>query len=320
MDGRLCNRVSSLQLSIPDILHTFACKRKRGMKLKSDEPMLQLSSVCMLADKVTLLLPAEFDTLLGRNMTGCHVFVLLSRGELLVEVNGKEWKMQGASLLDMMDWASLRVLHVSSDLYAYCLMPGREFTDEALANLKPCPDSYLVNRFYRPVLPLSVQECGTLERQVLLLASVLGNPTHCYRQELACVYFRSFMLELGNIAFVRMKENGAVSSALGRRDAIMMAFVRLVRQHFRTEHLVDFYARELGVSSKHLTRIIKEVMGKTPHDVICHELIQHSLVLLRMDRLSIQGIATDLHFSDQASFSKFFKKWTGLTPGEYRKR
>ncbi|MDO4181931.1 MAG: AraC family transcriptional regulator [Bacteroidales bacterium] len=28
-------------------------------------------------------------------------------------------------------------------------------------------------------------------------------------------------------------------------------------------------------------------------------------------------IAADLHFSDRASFCKFFKKWTGMTPGEY---
>lgn len=274
---------------------------------------------CTLADRVTLLLPSEFAWLTGRDITGCHVFILVSQGELRVEVNGKEQMMAAASLLDLMDWASLRLLHASPDLRAYCLMPGREFTNDALANFKPCPDSYLVNRFYTPVLPLSAQECEVLERQFLLLASALGNPAHCYRQELACTYFKSFMLELGNITLARMAEDNASPSALSRRDALMMEFIRLVRQHFREEHLVDFYARELGVSSKHLSRIIKEVMGKTPHDVICHELIQHALVWLKADKLSIQGIAADLHFSDQASFCKFFKKWTGMTPGEYRK-
>lgn len=128
------------------------------------------------------------------------------------------------------------------------------------------------------------------------------------------------MLELGNMAFARLKGDNVHSSALSKRDVIMVSFIRLVRQYFRTEHLVDFYARELGISSKHLSRIIKEVMGKTPHDVICHELIQYAMTLLKADKFSIQGIAADLHFSDQASFCKFFKKWTGMTPGEYRKK
>lgn len=288
--------------------------------MNSKEPMLQFSPACVLADKVTLVLPSEFDKLVGRSIVGRHLFILVSQGTLQAEVNGKEYEMSECSLLDMMDWAGFRVLHVSADLRAYCLLPGREFTNESLANFKPCPDSYLVNRFYSPVLSLSRQECETLERQYLLLASALGNPSHCYRQELACVYFKSFMLELGNIAFARLKGDNALPSALGKRDVIMISFVRLVRQHFQTEHLVDFYARELGISSKHLSRIIKEVMGKTPHDVICHELVQHAMTLLKVDKFSIQGIAADLHFSDQASFCKFFKKWTGMTPGEYRVR
>ncbi|MDO4180555.1 MAG: AraC family transcriptional regulator [Bacteroidales bacterium] len=288
--------------------------------MNPQELMLQSSPACVLAGKVTLVLPSEFEKLVGRDITGCHLFILVSQGKLQVVVNGKEHEMPECSLLDMMDWADFRVLHASADLRAYCLLPGREFTNESLANFKPCPDSYLVNRFYSPVLSLSREECEILERQFLLLASALGNPTHCYRQELACVYFKSFMLELGNIAFARLKGKNALPSALSKRDVVMVSFIRLVRQHFRTEHLVDFYANELGISSKHLSRIIKEVMGKTPHDVICHELIQYAMTLLKADKFSIQGIAADLHFSDQASFCKFFKKWTGMTPGEYRVR
>lgn len=288
--------------------------------MKQKELMLHFSPSCVLADKVVLVLPSEFGRLKGKDIAGCHVFILVGQGTLRVELNGKEQEMKGASLLDMMDWANICMLHASDDLCAYCLLPNRDFTNESLANLRPCPDSYLVNRFYRPVLSLSEREYKVLERQILLLASALGNPSHTYRHELSCVYFKSFMLELGEITIVRQKENNTGAMAMGKRDVIMMAFIRLVRQHFQREHNVDFYVRQLGVSSKHLSRIIKEVMGKTPHDVICYELIQHAITLLKADKLSIQGIASDLHFSDQSSFCKFFKKWTGMPPGEFRQR
>jgi AraC family transcriptional regulator, transcriptional activator of pobA len=41
--------------------------------------------------------------------------------------------------------------------------------------------------------------------------------------------------------------------------------------------------------------------------------------LLKNASLSIAQIAEELHFSDQFSFSKFFKRESGLTPSEYRK-
>lgn len=40
--------------------------------------------------------------------------------------------------------------------------------------------------------------------------------------------------------------------------------------------------------------------------------------LLALSEFSIQQIATELHFSDQASFSKFFKRWAGISPLEFR--
>jgi AraC-like DNA-binding protein len=40
--------------------------------------------------------------------------------------------------------------------------------------------------------------------------------------------------------------------------------------------------------------------------------------LLRDTRLQVQQIAASLHFSTAANFATAFRRWTGITPSEYR--
>ena len=79
------------------------------------------------------------------------------------------------------------------------------------------------------------------------------------------------------------------------------------------------YADRLNVSPAHLTRMVKEVTDKTASEWIADSLVNEIKFLLHHPGNSIQAIASEVRFSDQAALSKFFKKHTGMTPGEYRK-
>lgn len=273
----------------------------------------------VLADRLLLVSPQEFRRLARRRITDSHVFILVCNGSLTVSVNGTDHEMRACSFLDVLDWAELSVGHTSDDLRAWCMMPGFDFTRGALKSLKPFPGTYMLNRIYRPVLSISAQDCATLEKQFLLIESAVSATSHCYRLELAQTYFKSMMLELGNIARQYSNEGQPDAITLSKRDMIMMGFMKLVHQYYEREHNVDFYAGRLCVSSKHLSRVISEVMGRTPHDIICNELLHKAMEQLKDNKMPIQEISTSLHFSDQASFCKFFKKHTGVSPSEYRK-
>ena len=96
--------------------------------------------------------------------------------------------------------------------------------------------------------------------------------------------------------------------------------MKLVSKHFAKEHHIEFYADSLCISIKHLTRVIKEMIGKTPHTVICDEITHQAMTLLEDDSISIGEIAETLHLSDQASFCKFFKKQKKISPMAYRRQ
>lgn len=89
--------------------------------------------------------------------------------------------------------------------------------------------------------------------------------------------------------------------------------------HYQESHEVCYYADLQCLSSKYFSTMIKEATGSGPIEWIARVLCQKAQVLLQSRKdMTIQNIAYQLGFSDQAVFSRFFKKHTGHTPTEYR--
>lgn len=278
------------------------------------------SSAYTLANKVLLVTPAEIGRLEGLNLHDCRIFLLVSAGSLTLEIGDKPCEMKACSFLDLLEGVTVRLVHASPDLRAYALLPNYEFASESLKSLKPGPENYFLERLHVPILSISEEENNTLEKQMKLLETSLGELNHAYREELAMVYFKSFMLEVGNLMLTHTEELQEKAATLGKRDLVMMEFMRLVWKHFETEHGIDFYADKLCISNKHLARIVKETLAKTPHQVICDELLHRAMALLEDDKVPVGQIAEQLHFSDQAAFCKFFKKQMKMSPMAYRKK
>lgn len=236
-----------------------------------------------------------------------------------MSVNGKEYEMRACSLLDLLDGASVRILFTSPGLQAYCLLPSFKFTNESMNGFKPGPESYFQDRLYLPVIHISKKESSALEIQLQAMERALSDVEHSYRQDLVRTYFKLFLLELGNITLKQQKGSMQSDTAFNRKDIITIDFLRLLWKHFRTERNIDFYAEKLHISPKHLSRTVKAVLGQSPHKIICKELVQYASSLLKENNLSILEISESLRFSEQAAFCKFFKKHTGVAPGQYRK-
>lgn len=84
--------------------------------------------------------------------------------------------------------------------------------------------------------------------------------------------------------------------------------------------MVSFYASELCISQQYLNRIIKGQTEKTASEWICNSLVGEIAKMLEFTNNSMQQIAIELNFPDQATLSKFFKHQTGYSLTEYRKK
>ena len=90
-----------------------------------------------------------------------------------------------------------------------------------------------------------------------------------------------------------------------------------VSEHFAEDLTLDEAAEYVGFSKYHFTRLFKEYTGMTFYDHLVSKRVQAAQKLLGTDA-SITDISFRTGFNSLTSFSRSFRKYTGLSPSEYR--
>ncbi len=94
-----------------------------------------------------------------------------------------------------------------------------------------------------------------------------------------------------------------------------------LKQHFREHRDVGFYAEQACLSTKHFSTVVKQETGHTASYWIHHHIAVEAKMLLHVRRdLSVQAIADLLGFEDQATFSRYFRRETGMSPTIFREK
>lgn len=109
------------------------------------------------------------------------------------------------------------------------------------------------------------------------------------------------------------------SESSSRQHELYGRFISLVKQHYRTEREVSYYAAKLCVSTRYLSTISRTVSGRSAKMQIDYMVILEIKLLLQNTTLSVQEIAYRLHFPDQSYLGRFFRKHTGISPSQFRK-
>lgn len=78
-------------------------------------------------------------------------------------------------------------------------------------------------------------------------------------------------------------------------------------------------AEHLALNPSYVSKMFKEHIGKGFTEYLTDYKVKKSKELLVNTDLKIQDICTEMGYSNSYYFIKIFKKYTGLTPGEYRK-
>ncbi len=105
---------------------------------------------------------------------------------------------------------------------------------------------------------------------------------------------------------------------LSSADRTTIEYLGLIFKHIREQKTVLFYASQMGISPKHLSETVKQSSGYTAGQIIDSTLLAEAKILLANHQYNINKSAQELGFSDQYSFSKFFKRMMGISPSEYK--
>ena len=92
-----------------------------------------------------------------------------------------------------------------------------------------------------------------------------------------------------------------------------------ISAHFDSQISLASIADEVGLSRYRLAHLVKEFTGRTVSQIIQEVRINHAQQLLMRTNRNCAEIAADVGFSDQSSFTKYFKRLTGTTPTRFRR-
>jgi len=101
-------------------------------------------------------------------------------------------------------------------------------------------------------------------------------------------------------------------------DTTIIKFKQLIEENFTKEKNVSPYAEMLNMNPSCLNELAKRTTGITAGELIRNRVIDETKKLLYSSKMSGKEIAYELGFDDPAYFSRFFKKYTGITLKEFR--
>lgn len=96
-------------------------------------------------------------------------------------------------------------------------------------------------------------------------------------------------------------------------------FRSLLEKEFLNYRTVEAYTKMLKISSGFLNKICRQFSGFSAQQMIHHKMISEIKKQLYQNK-STKEIAYEFGFSDPSNFNRFFKKLTGTTPLQYRKK
>jgi AraC family transcriptional activator of pobA len=127
------------------------------------------------------------------------------------------------------------------------------------------------------------------------------------------VLLLQLLITIGRLGF----EDRAVKLT-SHNYALARNFDKLLEQHVGSLKLPREYAELLFITPNHLNAVCNEIFGKAAGEVIRDRIILEAKRLMVNRELSISEIAYKLNFSDNSYFSKFFRKYAGMPPEDFR--
>lgn len=124
----------------------------------------------------------------------------------------------------------------------------------------------------------------------------------------------SWFAELIKKAF-QVKDSFAVSP----NSAYVSQAISYIHRHYSDDISLSTVAAAIGISSSYLSKQFKEDLGLGFADYLCNYRIEKAMALLIETDASNKNVAQMCGFSDDAYFSRVFKRTAGITPKEYRR-
>lgn len=271
---------------------------------KIDLPEDVLTGV--LTDSVILNLYAHFPCRIK-----AEIVVLCKKGDIDASINLVDYHVSDNSFLVVLPGSIFQVNQIRGDVEIY--FAG--FSSDFLRSLNPVKSlldiTYTIK--HNPVVPLK-EEMVELIEDYFKLGIRTKEHFSLENRELSRHLYYCLIYAISSLYSNRKVDTGNLSPA----ERISQDFGQLVLDHYTKEKNVAFYASKLGITAAYLSTIVKQTTGRTCMEIISNMVIMDAKAQLKSTNLPIYQIADSLNFNNVSFFGKYFKRYVGVSPQEYR--
>ena len=248
----------------------------------------------------------------SRQLPGCMI-ILCTEGTCTLQIHLSEYTLEKDSVAVIFPEIFCKMSEVSEDCRFTYILFSKELvnhTDVFTHTIEYTP--YI---FEQPVIHLRPEISEIVQDYLKIVFKVQEVTNASIDRAQASMTFTQIILGLRKTIVPQPAPNNHYC----RNHEIVRELIRMAIQHYRTERNVSFYADKLHLSPQHLSTTVKKVTGKTLTEIISTLVIHDAQAKLRSSELTIQEIAYSLNFPDISFFGKYFKRYTGMSPKQYRK-
>ena len=240
-----------------------------------------------------------------------------TEGETSVSFNLHEFRLKKDS---MFIFTPKNILQVNSQQYfkADVIAISPDFMRRInidIKNMMPLFLKFVEN----PTLALTPEENRSMRGMIAQIERETRGPETHFSFDIVSGLIAATIYKVGDIMYHYLAEHPeGQNNSHNRAEEYFKQFTHLLGEHFREERSVGFYARQLCITPKYLTTLIKRISGQSVSEWIDNYVILEAKTLLKYSTMSIQEIAYYLNFPNQSFFGSYFKRNTGMSPSQYK--
>ncbi len=235
-------------------------------------------------------------------------FTIITKGSLK-NCNAKNEVVYGAKTMFVSTPHDIHSIHaVDNNPVRYInIMVKEERLLRILNNISPS----LLEQLRSDGFSLALPENIISEIEQILLRVNYYNPEQYYKENTGVIH-SAFLLILSVVLL-------EFSTNLPQMPQQFIELNKLLQNSDLVTCNVNTLCRKIGVTRKQLNTLVNKCYGVSPHEYLTKYKFNYACTLLANTNMTISAIASEIGYSNTATFHTTFKRLYDMTPAQYRK-
>lgn len=264
-------------------------------------------------NKLTCALTNKRLTMLSNELSGAlywYSFTLVTNGYIILDNGGGEMIFTPNEMFVFYPGSPIYIHETSDDYKGICLIIDEQMAHDTQAFRNLIKASVIpLSNYGNSKVTLLPDDAQRLQSLMLLIRQYIMQPLSLKSDILEHLYsvFINDLISIQSFEKTRL-------SISRQSEELFVSFYTLLTTSYLEHRDLKFYADSLFITTTYLSRIVKQITGRTVMECINELLAMEATRLLKSTAMTVEQIADQLHFATSASLDKFYKRMRGTTP------